>query len=54
MRTAFDCIVFIFIRHPYDSGDRVIIGDKSYVVLEVSLLETVLRSDGKICYYPNG
>ena len=53
-KTAFDCIVFLFVRHPYDSGDRVIIDEKTYVVLELSLLETVLRSDGKICYYPNG
>lgn len=45
--------MFLFIRHAFDSGDRVIIDDKQYLVLELALLETTLKSDGKVVYYPN-
>ncbi|KZT26735.1 hypothetical protein NEOLEDRAFT_1131748 [Neolentinus lepideus HHB14362 ss-1] len=34
-------IIFLFIKHPYDVGDRVDIGTDSYTVKEIRLLTTV-------------
>jgi small-conductance mechanosensitive channel len=50
---TFAAIIFIFVTHPYDSGDKVIINDKTYFVVELSLLITTLRQEGKIVYIPN-
>lgn len=35
--------IFLFVKHPYDVGDRVDISDKQYVVERISLLYTVFR-----------
>ncbi|KAH9811930.1 hypothetical protein DFH28DRAFT_1178717 [Melampsora americana] len=37
-------VVFLFIKHPYDIGDRVDVDDVSYVVKEMHLLYTIRRS----------
>ncbi|KAH9858627.1 Mechanosensitive ion channel-domain-containing protein [Lenzites betulinus] len=34
-------IIFLFIKHPYDVGDRITVGDKTYTVKEMRLLSTV-------------
>ncbi|KAI0633263.1 Mechanosensitive ion channel-domain-containing protein [Trametes polyzona] len=34
-------IIFLFIKHPYDVGDRVTIGEKTYTVKEMRLLSTI-------------
>jgi len=34
--------IFLFVKHPYDVGDRVDIDDKKYIVEHISLLYTVL------------
>ena len=43
-------IIFLFIKHPYDVGDRVTLGkDKeTYTVKEIRLLSTVFL-DGNAC-----
>jgi small-conductance mechanosensitive channel len=47
-------IVFLFVKHPYDVGDRVDIGSDSYVVKEMQLLSTIFkRLDGKIVQMPH-
>lgn len=33
--------IFLFVKHPYDVGDRVDIGEKKMVVDRISLLYTV-------------
>lgn len=36
------CIIFLFIRHPFDVGDRIDLGDKGmFTVKEIRLLSTI-------------
>nr|OQO05983.1 hypothetical protein B0A51_18121 [Rachicladosporium sp. CCFEE 5018] len=37
------CVMFIFVKHPYDVGDRVNINDKHLVVTRISLMYSVFR-----------
>lgn len=37
-------IIFLFIKHPYDVGDRVDVGEDSYIVKEMRLLTTVFKT----------
>ncbi|CDO72761.1 hypothetical protein BN946_scf184994.g14 [Trametes cinnabarina] len=47
-------IIFLFIKHPYDVGDRVAIGEKTYTVKEMRLLSTIfLDSNGCQTQAPN-
>ncbi|KAJ7188245.1 Mechanosensitive ion channel-domain-containing protein [Mycena filopes] len=47
-------IIFLFIKHPFDVGDRVIIDKTSYTVKEIRLLTTIfLNSDGVSVQAPN-
>lgn len=53
--TTFNCIIFLFVSHPFDAGDRVNIDGENYVVEKFNLLNTVLvRSDGRKVFTPNG
>ncbi|EXJ58171.1 hypothetical protein A1O7_05596 [Cladophialophora yegresii CBS 114405] len=47
--------IFLFVKHPFDVGDRVDITDIPYVVERMSLLYTVFRrvKDGKRTQVPN-
>ncbi|KAF7717330.1 Uncharacterized protein PECH_002024 [Penicillium ucsense] len=47
--------IFLFVKHPFDIGDRVDIGDKSYIVERISLLFSVFRSvnDHRVTQVPN-
>ena len=54
-KNTFDCLVFIFVYHPYDTGDRVIIETQTLLVDNVGLLTTTfIRSDGQYICAPNG
>jgi hypothetical protein len=47
-------IIFLFIKHPYDVGDRVDLPDGSYTVKEIQLLSTIfLDSNGALVHAPN-
>jgi len=47
-------IIFLFIKHPFDVGDRVNIGKESYTVKEIRLLSTVfLDSNSTLVQAPN-
>ncbi|KAG0660428.1 hypothetical protein C6P46_004610 [Rhodotorula mucilaginosa] len=47
-------IIFLFIKHPYDVGDRVCIDTVDYTVLEMHLLSTVFkRIDGTVTQAPH-
>ncbi|KAF9535054.1 Mechanosensitive ion channel-domain-containing protein [Crepidotus variabilis] len=51
---AFDAIMFLFVMHPYDTGDRVFVDEENLVVKKVGLFATVFqRSDGTETYYFN-
>ncbi|RJE21487.1 serine threonine protein kinase [Aspergillus sclerotialis] len=47
--------IFLFVKHPFDVGDRVEIGDKPYTVERISLLYTVFRNvdDNRISQVSN-
>ena len=42
-------IIFLFVKHPYDVGDRVQIDKEQYTVKEIRLLSTILL-DSRSCY----
>lgn len=47
--------IFLFVKHPYDVGDRVDMENSKYVVEQISLLYTVFKKveSGKIAQWPN-
>ena len=52
--TTFNCIIFLFVHHPYDTGDRVFIEGANYIVEELNILTTVfIRADGQRLIAPN-
>ncbi|KAG0198464.1 hypothetical protein BGX28_008073 [Mortierella sp. GBA30] len=54
LKILFENIVFLFITHPYDSGDLVNIEGVDMYVREVGLNSTTFVTwDGKRMYYPN-
>ncbi|KAF9433300.1 hypothetical protein BGZ76_009629 [Entomortierella beljakovae] len=54
LKTLFENIVFLFITHPYDSGDLCVIDGNDMFVREVGLNSTMFITwDGKRMYYPN-
>ncbi|KAF9094741.1 hypothetical protein BGX23_001664 [Mortierella sp. AD031] len=54
LKILFENIVFLFITHPYDSGDLVSIEGVDMYVREVGLNSTTFVTwDGKRMYYPN-
>jgi small-conductance mechanosensitive channel len=47
-------IVFLFVKHPFDVGDPVILAKESYTVKEIRLLSTVfIDSNGTSVQAPN-
>ncbi|KAF8592464.1 hypothetical protein K439DRAFT_1625826 [Ramaria rubella] len=52
--SAFDAVIFIFVTHPFDTGDRVFVDDENLVVKKMGLFATTfMRSDGTETYYFN-
>ncbi|KAJ0086338.1 hypothetical protein Patl1_09465 [Pistacia atlantica] len=53
-RTVFEAIIFLFIMHPYDVGDRCEVDGVQMIVEEMNILTTVfLRYDNQKIKYPN-
>ncbi|KAJ2999833.1 hypothetical protein HDV02_001611 [Globomyces sp. JEL0801] len=53
-KSTFESILFVFIAHPFDTGDKIAYDNQTYQVEEINLLTTVLkRSDGQKSYVPN-
>lgn len=51
---VFDAIMFLFVSHPFDTGDRCFIDNENLVVKKMGLFATVFtRSDGTETYYFN-
>ncbi|KAI0771961.1 Mechanosensitive ion channel-domain-containing protein [Trametes elegans] len=51
---AFDAIMFLFVTHPFDTGDRCFIDDENLVVKKMGLFATIFtRADGTETYYFN-
>ncbi|KAJ8527129.1 hypothetical protein K7X08_029606 [Anisodus acutangulus] len=53
-KTIFESIIFVFVVHPFDIGDRCVIDGIQMIVEEMNILTTVfLRYDNEKIYYPN-
>ncbi|CDP14934.1 unnamed protein product [Coffea canephora] len=53
-KTVFESIVFVFVVHPFDIGDRCVVDGVQMIVEEMNILSTVfLRYDNEKIYYPN-
>ncbi|XP_077234824.1 mechanosensitive ion channel protein 10-like [Tasmannia lanceolata] len=53
-KTIFESVVFVFVMHPFDVGDRCVIDGVQMIVEEMNILTTVfLRYDNEKIYYPN-
>ncbi|XP_044371675.1 mechanosensitive ion channel protein 6 [Triticum aestivum] len=54
LKTIFEAIIFLFVMHPFDVGDRCEIEEVQVVVEEVNIMTTIfLRYDNLKIYYPN-
>ncbi|KAJ6379735.1 hypothetical protein OIU76_016393 [Salix suchowensis] len=52
--SIFESIIFVFVMHPFDVGDRCVVDGVQMVVEEMNILTTVfLRYDAEKIYYPN-
>ncbi|KAK4372999.1 hypothetical protein RND71_008383 [Anisodus tanguticus] len=53
-KTIFEAIIFVFVMHPFDVGDRCVIDGVQMIVEEMNILTTVfLRFDNEKIFYPN-
>ncbi|KAH7571591.1 hypothetical protein JRO89_XS04G0093000 [Xanthoceras sorbifolium] len=53
-KTIFESIIFVFVMHPFDVGDRCVIDGVQMIVEEMNILTTVfLRYDMEKIYFPN-
>ncbi|KAE8687599.1 Mechanosensitive ion channel protein 10 [Hibiscus syriacus] len=53
-KTMFEAIIFVFVMHPFDVGDRCVVDGVQLLVEEMNILTTVfLKLDNEKVYYPN-
>ncbi|KAJ7966374.1 Mechanosensitive ion channel protein [Quillaja saponaria] len=53
-KTIFEAIIFVFVMHPFDVGDRCVVDGVQLLVEEMNILTTVfLKLDNEKIYYPN-
>ncbi|CAM6090929.1 unnamed protein product [Calypogeia fissa] len=54
LKTIFEAVVFLFIMHPFDVGDRCVVDGMQLVVEEMNILTTVFLGDFNVkIWYPN-
>lgn len=54
LKTIFEAIIFLFVMHPFDVGDRCEIEGVQMVVEEMNILNTIfLRYDNQKIFFPN-
>ena len=54
LQEVLSSIIFLFIKHPFDVGDRVVISGQTYTVKEIRLLSTTfLDSNSTLVQAPN-
>ncbi|KAJ4811792.1 Mechanosensitive ion channel family protein [Rhynchospora pubera] len=54
LKTLFEALIFLFVMHPFDVGDRCEVEGVQLVVEEMNIMSTVfLRYDNLKIYYPN-
>eukprot|EP00250_Pteridium_aquilinum_P016983 c23394_g2_i1 orf=349-2832(-) len=53
-KNVFEAIVFLFVMHPFDVGDRCVVDGNQLVVEEMNILSTLFtRKTGERIWYPN-
>ena len=53
-KSCFESLLFVFIQHPFDVGDRVIIDDETFVIDDIEVFTTkMIRWDGVMVYITN-
>lgn len=53
-KSVFECLIFLFVEHAYDVGDRVVIDGEFLTVEKVEIFTTIFRRwDGTAVYIPN-
>ncbi|KAL6215258.1 hypothetical protein ACLB2K_014689 [Fragaria x ananassa] len=53
-KTIFEAIIFVFVMHPFDVGDRCVVEGEELMVEEMNILTTVfLKLNQEKVYYPN-
>ncbi|XP_009362526.1 mechanosensitive ion channel protein 10 [Pyrus x bretschneideri] len=53
-KTIFEAIIFVFVMHPFDVGDRCVVDGVPLMVEEMNILNTVfLKLNMEKVYYPN-
>ncbi|XP_008220553.1 PREDICTED: mechanosensitive ion channel protein 10-like [Prunus mume] len=53
-KTIFEAIIFVFVMHPFDVGDRCVVDGVPLMVEEMNILNTVfLKLNNEKIYYPN-
>ncbi|KAK4479042.1 hypothetical protein RD792_014553 [Penstemon davidsonii] len=53
-KMVFEAIIFVFVMHPFDVGDRCVVDGVQMVVDEMNILTTIfLKGDNEKIYYPN-
>ncbi|OVA17530.1 Mechanosensitive ion channel MscS [Macleaya cordata] len=53
-KVVFEGIIFVFVMHPFDVGDRCVIDGVQMIVEEMNILSTVfLRYDNQKIFFPN-
>ncbi|KAL6208067.1 hypothetical protein ACLB2K_019019 [Fragaria x ananassa] len=53
-KTIFEAIIFVFVMHPFDVGDRCVVDGVQLMVEEMNILTTVfLKLNQEKVYYPN-
>ena len=53
-KSSFESLIFVFLQHPFDVGDRVVIDDETFVVDDIEVFTTkMVRWDGITVYIAN-
>ncbi|KAF5748352.1 mechanosensitive ion channel protein 10 [Tripterygium wilfordii] len=53
-KAIFEAIIFVFVMHPFDVGDRCVVDGVPMLVEEMNILSTVfMKLDNEKVYYPN-
>lgn len=54
IRRAYENVMFLFVVHPFDVGDRLLIDGESYIVYKMKLSTTIFeQGSGTKVWYPN-
>ncbi|KAH7282114.1 hypothetical protein KP509_35G012600 [Ceratopteris richardii] len=53
-KNLFESLIFLFVIHPFDVGDRIVVDGQTMLVEEMNILNTILLSPiNEKVYYPN-